>query len=69
MKITPKRHILKTVTYRIVSTTVSFFILFATTGSIKIGAAFSIAELVYKPLLYFAHERFYYKFVKYGVVK
>ena len=39
------------------------------TGSIKIGAAFGIAELVYKPIQYYLHERFWYKFIKFGLVQ
>jgi uncharacterized membrane protein len=36
-------------------------------GSIKVGAAFGVAELIYKPIQYFLHERFWYKFIKYGL--
>ena len=36
-------------------------------GSIKIGAAFGVIELVYKPIQYYLHERIWYKFVKYGL--
>jgi len=39
------------------------------TGSIKIGAAFSVAELAYKPFIYFIHERVWYKWIKYGIKK
>ncbi len=37
------------------------------TGSIKWGAAFGIAELVWKPIQYYIHERIWYKFIKYGL--
>jgi uncharacterized membrane protein len=36
-------------------------------GDIKIGAAFGIAELIYKPIQYYIHERIWYKFIKYGL--
>jgi uncharacterized membrane protein len=37
------------------------------TGSIVFGAAFSFGELAIKPLLYYLHERVWYKHVKYGL--
>jgi uncharacterized membrane protein len=61
-----KRHLLKTISYRILSSSIGFIILFFTTGSIKVGATFTIAELIYKPFLYFCHERCWFKYIKYG---
>lgn len=62
-----KRHILKTISYRILSSSIGFLILFITTGSAKIGATFTVAELLYKPVLYFIHERFWWKYIRYGI--
>jgi uncharacterized membrane protein len=62
-----KRHIAKTISYRIVSTLVGFLLMWWISDSIKVGATFGIAELVYKPIQYFLHERFWYKFIKYGL--
>jgi len=62
-----KRHLLKTISYRILSSSIGFIILFFTTGSVKVGATFTIAELIYKPFLYFCHERCWFKYIKYGV--
>jgi uncharacterized membrane protein len=67
MIVQKKRHLAKTVSYRIVSTGIGFLIMYAVSGSIKIGAAFGIAELVYKPLQYYIHERIWYRWVKYGL--
>jgi hypothetical protein len=39
------------------------------TGSITIGAAFSIIELVWKPIQYYIHERVWYKHIKFGLTK
>jgi uncharacterized membrane protein len=36
-------------------------------GSIKVGAAFGTAEMVLKPIIYYFHERFYYKYIKFGL--
>ena len=62
-----KRHIAKTISYRIVSTTIGFLTMWIVTGSIKYGAAFGIAELLWKPIQYYIHERIWYKFIKYGL--
>ena len=69
MKVSSKRHIVKTITYRIISTGIGFLTMWLVTGSIKVGAAFGIIELVWKPIQYFIHERIWYKFIKYGVTK
>ena len=62
-----KRHIAKTISYRILSTGIGFIAMWIITGSIKIGAAFSVLELVWKPIQYYIHERVWYKWIKYGV--
>ena len=64
-----KRHIAKTISYRILSTLIGFLLMWWISGSIKVGAAFGVAELIYKPIQYFLHERFWYKFIKYGLKK
>ena len=67
MMVQKKRHIAKTISYRIVSTVIGFGIMWAVTGSVKIGAAFGIAELIYKPIQYYIHERIWYKWIKFGL--
>jgi uncharacterized membrane protein len=64
-----KRHIAKTISYRILSTTIGFCAMLFFTGSISISAGFSVMELVWKPLQYFLHERAWYKWIKYGLDK
>jgi uncharacterized membrane protein len=64
-----KRHIAKTISYRIISTLIGFVIMWIISGSIKVGAAFGIAELVYKPIQYYLHERVWYNWIKYGINK
>ena len=64
-----KRHIAKTISYRIISTLVGFLLMCLISGSIKVGAAFGVAELIYKPIQYYIHERIWYKFIKYGLKK
>lgn len=69
MIVSKKRHIAKTVSYRIISTLIGFVIMWAVSGSVKVGAAFGVAELVYKPIQYYIHERIWYKYIKFGLKK
>ena len=64
-----KRHIAKTISYRIVSTTIGFLTMWFVTGSIKWSTAFGIAELLWKPIQYYIHERIWYKWIKFGLTK
>ena len=62
-----KRHIAKTISYRVLSTLIGFLIMWAISGSIKVGAAFGVAEIVYKPIQYYIHERIWYRYIKFGL--
>lgn len=64
-----RRHVAKTISYRVISTLIGFLIMWLVSGSIKVGAAFGIAELVYKPIQYYIHERIWYRYIKYGLDK
>jgi uncharacterized membrane protein len=64
-----KRHIAKTISYRILSTLIGFLLMWLISGSIKVSAAFGVAELIYKPIQYYLHERVWYKWIKYGLKK
>ena len=69
MVVERKRHIAKTISYRILSTLIGFLLMWLISGSIKVGAAFGVAELIYKPIQYYLHERVWYKWIKYGLKK
>jgi uncharacterized membrane protein len=69
MHVEKKRHIAKTISYRIISTLIGFLIMWLVSGSVKVGAAFGVAELVYKPVQYYLHERIWYRWIKYGLKK
>jgi len=68
MAVLPKRHLAKTISYRILSTGIGFITMWLVTNSIEIGAAFSIIELVWKPIQYYIHERVWYKHIKFGLI-
>ena len=69
MTVDRRRHIAKTISYRIISTLIGFVLMWLISGSVKVGAAFGVAELIYKPIQYYIHERIWYKWIKYGLRK
>jgi uncharacterized membrane protein len=69
MVVQRKRHIVKTISYRIISTLIGFLLVWLISGSINVGAAFGVVELIYKPIQYYIHERVWYKWIKYGLKK
>jgi uncharacterized membrane protein len=68
-KVSPKRHLAKTVSYRVISTLIGFFAMWWVTGDIRFGTAFGFMELIFKPFLYYAHERVWYRWFKFGLVE
>jgi len=64
-----KRHLLKTVTWRIIGTFDTILIAGIISGDWSIGFSIGGLELITKTILYFLHERVWYKFSKYGVKK
>jgi uncharacterized membrane protein len=62
-----KRHIAKTVSYRILSSLFGFFIMWYITGDVRVGGMFSMVEIIIKPIIYFTHERIWYRFIRYGL--
>lgn len=64
-----KRHIAKAISYRILGTLQTITIGYILTGSIVISSTIGMVELCVKPIMYFFHERVWYKFIKFGVDK
>lgn len=62
-----KRHILKTITWRIVGTLDTMILSWIITDSLKMGLAIGGAEVITKMVLYYLHERAWYKFSKFGL--
>lgn len=62
-----KRHILKTITWRIVGTLDTMILSWIITGSLKIGMAIGGVEVITKMVLYYFHERAWYKFSNFGL--
>lgn len=68
-KVTVKRHILKTITWRIVGTIDTMLLSGFITGSWKTGLAIGGVEVITKMVLYFLHERIWYRYTNFGVDK
>ena len=64
-----KRHIAKTFSWRIIGTIDTIVISGLLTGSWGVGLAIGGIEIISKMVLYYLHERVWYKFSKYGVGK
>ena len=62
-----KRHILKSVSYRILGTFITVLLAILVGLPIKWAGIVGVGELIIKPIIYFFHERFWYKWVKYGI--
>ena len=69
MKVTIRRHIAKSISYRILGTMTTIIIGYILTGNIIIASSIGFIELFIKPLIYFLHERVWYKWIKFGLKK
>ena len=61
------RHIAKAVSWRVIGSVDTIVIAWLITGSIQVGAAVGGVEVVTKTVLYYFHERVWYKWIKFGV--
>ena len=58
------RHILKTVSYRLLGTLTTVLVALSCGVSLEMSSLLGIGELTLKPIIYFLHERMWYKYVK-----
>lgn len=64
-----KRHIAKTVSWRVIGTLDTIVLSGIITGSWELGLAIGGVEVFTKMILYFFHERIWYKYIKFGIKK
>lgn len=64
-----KRHIAKTISWRVIGTVDTIVLSGIITGSWSTGLAIGGVEVVTKMVLYFLHERAWYRFSRYGIKK
>jgi uncharacterized membrane protein len=58
------RHILKTISYRLLGTLTTVLVALSCGVSLEMSSLLGIGELTLKPVIYFLHERMWYKYVK-----
>ena len=61
MKINKKRHLLKTITWRLIGTVDTILLGWLISGDATIGLKVGGLELITKMVLYYLHERVWYK--------
>ena len=55
------RHILKTISYRFLATTVTVIGVYSIGASLELSMLVGVGELVVKPIVYFIHERIWFR--------
>ena len=65
--VTKSRHLAKAITWRIIASIVTAIIAYAFGLPPKAVGAVFVADLIIKFVLYYIHERVWYKYIKYGV--
>ncbi len=66
--VSKKRHLLKTITWRAVGTIDTIILAWLISGDVKVGLSIGGVEMITKMVLYYLHERIWYRF-NYGVEK
>lgn len=66
MLVSRKRHIAKTITWRIIGTIDTIILGWVVSGNVSIGFSIGGFELISKMILYYLHERAWYR-IKFGV--
>ena len=56
-----KRHLFKAITWRIIASVTSFLIGWYVTGDIHTGMAVGVFDVIIKFILYYLHERAWYR--------
>jgi len=58
------RHILKTISYRILGTLTTVSVAYSLGASIELSSLLGVGELLLKPVIYFLHERLWYRHIR-----
>jgi uncharacterized membrane protein len=60
------RHILKTISYRLLGTLTTVIVAYFVSSSLTVASLLGFGELLLKPVIYFLHERIWYKYIRIG---
>ncbi len=58
------RHILKTISYRILGTLTTVIVAYSLGASLELSSLLGVGELILKPIIYFLHERMWYRYIR-----
>ena len=64
-----KRHIAKTFSYRLLGSVFTIALSYYLTDDLIISSSLGLGEVLVKPILYFFHERIWYKWISFGIKK
>jgi uncharacterized membrane protein len=64
-----KRHIVKSISYRFIGTITTIILTLCAGLPLKWAGMVGVGELIIKPVIYFIHERIWYKWIKFGLKK
>jgi len=64
-----KRHIAKSISYRFVGTLTTIILTVSAGLPLKWAGMVGLGELILKPVIYFLHERVWYRWIKFGLKK
>lgn len=67
MTVERKRHVAKAVSYRLLGSVQTVIIGYVLTGSFYISSIAGGVELIVKPMIYYIHERIWYRWIKFGL--
>jgi len=66
-KVLPRRHLVKSITWRIIATLTTILLAWLLTGDTTIALKFGAIEVILKIVMYYVHERVWYKYSHFGV--
>lgn len=60
-----KRHLLKTISWRIIASIITFLIAWLITGNVNVAIGIGAIEVILKMVAYYGHERFWFKRIRF----
>lgn len=65
MNLDVKRHILKTISYRVIGTLTTVIVAYLLGASLEVSSLLGLGELIIKPIFYYLHERIWFRYIRF----
>ena len=65
-KVSRKRHIAKTLTWRVIASATTFMFVYVVFGDVKAASGIMVMESILKMVLYYFHERAWFRYGNIG---